>query len=385
MSGNKTLSVMNLFDVYPLFDIEITKGRGCHVYDADGTEYLDLYGGHAVVSVGHCHPVVVKAIEKQASQLMFYSNSVINPLQQQLAEKLGKISGYDDYSLFLVNSGAEANENALKLASFHTGRKRVVAFRRAFHGRTSAAVEVTDNPKIVSPLNSNNNVTFLPLNDIDAMCYELAKGDVAAVIIEGIQGVGGIRIPEADFLRVLREECNRYGTVLILDEIQSGYGRSGRFFAHQYSGIRPDIITCAKGIATGFPMGAVLISPMFKPSYGMLGTTFGGNHLACATAIAVLDIIEEEHLVENAAKVGQYLIDRLKEMPEIKEVRGLGLMIGIEMPFEVKELRRHLINVEHVFTGAASTDIVRLLPPLTLTIAQADDFLERFRRALTAL
>lgn len=385
MSGNKTLSVMNLFDVYPLFDIEITKGRGCHVYDADGTEYLDLYGGHAVVSVGHCHPVVVKAIEKQASQLMFYSNSVINPLQQQLAEKLGKISGYDDYSLFLVNSGAEANENALKLASFHTGRKRVVAFRRAFHGRTSAAVEVTDNPKIVSPLNSNNNVTFLPLNDIDAMCDELAKGDVAAVIIEGIQGVGGIRIPEADFLRVLREECNRYGTVLILDEIQSGYGRSGRFFAHQYSGIRPDIITCAKGIATGFPMGAVLISPMFKPSYGMLGTTFGGNHLACATAIAVLDIIEEEHLVENAAKVGQYLIDRLKEMPEIKEVRGLGLMIGIDMPFEVKELRRHLINVEHVFTGAASTDIVRLLPPLTLTIAQADDFLERFRRALTAL
>lgn len=385
MSGNKTLSVMNLFDVYPLFDIEITKGRGCHVYDADGTEYLDLYGGHAVVSVGHCHPVVVKAIEKQASQLMFYSNSVINPFQQQLAEKLGKISGYDDYSLFLVNSGAEANENALKLASFHTGRKRVVAFRRAFHGRTSAAVEVTDNPKIVSPLNSNNNVTFLPLNDIDAMCDELAKGDVAAVIIEGIQGVGGIRIPEADFLRVLREECNRYGTVLILDEIQSGYGRSGRFFAHQNSGIRPDIITCAKGIATGFPMGAVLISPMFKPSYGMLGTTFGGNHLACATAIAVLDIIEEEHLVENAAKVGQYLIDRLKEMPEIKEVRGLGLMIGIEMPFEVKELRRHLINVEHVFTGAASTDIVRLLPPLTLTIAQADDFLERFRRALTAL
>lgn len=385
MSGNKTLSVMNLFDVYPLFDIEITKGRGCHVYDADGTEYLDLYGGHAVVSVGHCHPVVVKAIEKQASQLMFYSNSVINPLQQQLAEKLGRISGYDDYSLFLVNSGAEANENALKLASFHTGRKRVVAFRRAFHGRTSAAVEVTDNPKIVSPLNSNNNVTVLPLNDIDAMCDELAKGDVAAVIIEGIQGVGGIRIPEADFLRVLREECNRYGTVLILDEIQSGYGRSGRFFAHQYSGIRPDIITCAKGIATGFPMGAVLISPMFKPSYGMLGTTFGGNHLACATAIAVLDIIEEEHLVENAAKVGQYLIDRLKDMPEIKEVRGLGLMIGIEMPFEVKELRRHLINVEHVFTGAASTDIVRLLPPLTLTIAQADDFLERFRRALTAL
>lgn len=376
---------MNLFDVYPLFDIEIVKGRGCHVYDNKGTEYLDLYGGHAVVSVGHCHPVVVKAIEKQASQLMFYSNSVINPLQEQLAEKLGRVSGYDDYSLFLVNSGAEANENALKLASFHTGRKRVVAFRRAFHGRTSAAVEVTDNPKIVSPLNANNNVTFLPLNDIDAACAELSKGDVAAVIIEGVQGVGGIRIPDADFLRVLREECNRYGTVLILDEIQSGYGRTGRFFAHQYSGIRPDIITCAKGIATGFPMGAVLISPMFKPSYGMLGTTFGGNHLACATAIAVLDIIQEEHLVDNAAKVGAHLIDRLREIPGIQEVRGLGLMIGIEMPFETKELRRRLIDVEHVFTGAASTNIIRLLPPLTLTVAQVDDFLDRFRRALASL
>lgn len=376
---------MNLFDVYPLFDIEITKGRGCHVYSADGTEYLDLYGGHAVVSVGHCHPVVVKAIEHQASQLMFYSNSVINPLQQQLATKLGRVSGYDDYSLFLVNSGAEANENALKLASFHTGRKRVIAFRRAFHGRTSAAVEVTDNPKIISPLNANNNVTFLPLNDINAVCDELSKGDVAAVIVEGIQGVGGIRIPDEAFLRVVREECDRYGTVLILDEIQSGYGRSGRFFAHQYSGIRPDLITCAKGIANGFPMGAVLISPKFKPSYGMLGTTFGGNHLACATAIAVLDIIEEERLVENAAKVGEHLIERLKAIPGIAEVRGVGLMIGIEMPFETKELRRRLIYDEHVFTGAASTNIIRLLPPLTLTMAQADEFIERFTRALSSL
>lgn len=376
---------MNLFDVYPLFNIEITKGRGCHVYSADGTEYLDLYGGHAVVSVGHCHPVVVKAIEHQASQLMFYSNSVINPLQQQLATKLGRVSGYDDYSLFLVNSGAEANENALKLASFHTGRKRVIAFRRAFHGRTSAAVEVTDNPKIISPLNANNNVTFLPLNDINAVCDELSKGDVAAVIVEGIQGVGGIRIPDEAFLRVVREECDRYGTVLILDEIQSGYGRSGRFFAHQYSGIRPDLITCAKGIANGFPMGAVLISPKFKPSYGMLGTTFGGNHLACATAIAVLDIIEEERLVENAAKVGEHLIERLKAIPGIAEVRGVGLMIGIEMPFETKELRRRLIYDEHVFTGAASTNIIRLLPPLTLTMAQADEFIERFTRALSSL
>lgn len=376
---------MNLFDVYPLFDIEITKGRGCHVYSADGTEYLDLYGGHAVVSVGHCHPVVVKAIEHQASQLMFYSNSVINPLQQQLATKLGRVSGYDDYSLFLVNSGAEANENALKLASFHTGRKRVIAFRRAFHGRTSAAVEVTDNPKIISPLNANNNVTFLPLNDINAVCDELSKGDVAAVIVEGIQGVGGIRIPDEAFLRVVREECDRYGTVLILDEIQSGYGRSGRFFAHQYSGIRPDLITCAKGIANGFPMGAVLISPKFKPSYGMLGTTFGGNHLACATAIAVLDIIEEERLVENAAKVGEHLIERLKAITGIAEVRGVGLMIGIEMPFETKELRRRLIYDEHVFTGAASTNIIRLLPPLTLTMAQADEFIERFTRALSSL
>jgi acetylornithine aminotransferase len=373
---------MNLFDVYPLFDIEITKGQGCHVYDANGTEYLDLYGGHAVVSVGHCHPTVVKAIEKQASTLMFYSNSVVNPIQKEFAEKLGKVCGYDDYSLFLINSGAEANENALKLASFHTGRKRVVAFRRAFHGRTSAAVEVTDNPKIVSPLNANNNVTFVPLNDIDAVRAELAKGDVAAVIIEGVQGVGGIRLPEVDFLKALREECTNTGTVLILDEIQSGYGRTGKFFAHQHAGIRADIVTCAKGIATGFPMGAVLISPMFKPVYGMLGTTFGGNHLACATAIAVLEVIESEHLVENAAKVGAHLISRLKEIPGISEVRGEGLMIGIEMPFETKALRSHLINVEHVFTGAASTNIIRLLPPLTLTIEQADQFIESFRRAL---
>ncbi|MBD5266880.1 MAG: aminotransferase class III-fold pyridoxal phosphate-dependent enzyme [Bacteroides sp.] len=373
---------MNLFDVYPLFDIEIDRGEGCHVYDNHGTEYLDLYGGHAVISVGHCHPEIVKAINEQASKLMFYSNSVINPLQKKLAEKLGKVSGYDDYQLFLVNSGAEANENALKLASFHTGKSRVIAYGKAFHGRTSAAVEATDNPKIVSPLNDNGHVTFLPLNDIDATVNELKKGDVCAVIIEGIQGVGGIRIPSEDFLRVLREECDQYGAVLILDEIQSGYGRSGRFFAHQYSGIRPDIITVAKGIANGFPMGGVLISPKFTPEYGQLGTTFGGNHLACATAIAVLDIFEKEGLVENAALVGSYLLNELKGLPGIKEVRGRGLMIGIELEFPAKELRRRLIFEEHVFTGAAGTNIVRLLPPLTLSMEEAETFLTRFKRLL---
>ena len=320
-----------------------------------------------MVSVGHSHPTVVKAIKQQAEKLIFYSNSVINDLQAQLAERLGKVCGYDDYQLFLVNSGAEANENALKLASFHTGRKRVVAFRKAFHGRTSAAVEATDNPKIVSPINDNGNVTFLPLNDIDAVCSELRKGD---------------RIPSPDFLRVVREECDANGTVLILDEIQSGYGRTGRFFAHQHAGIRPDLITVAKGIATGFPMGGVLISPMFKPAYGQLGTTFGGNHLACATAIAVLDVMESEHLVENAVRVGQHLLDNLRKIEGIKEVRGLGLMIGIEMPYAVKELRNKLIYQEHVFTGAASTDIIRLLPPLTLTMEEADEFLMKFNRAL---
>lgn len=374
---------MKLFDVYPLFDIEIERGKGCHVYDNHGTEYLDLYGGHAVISVGHCHPRIVKAIDEQASKLMFYSNSVVNPLQQKLADKLGRVSGYDDYQLFLVNSGAEANENALKLASFHTGKSRVLAYGKSFHGRTSAAVEVTDNPKIVSPINDNGHVTFLPLNDIQVTVDELKKGDVCAVIIEGIQGVGGIRIPEDDFLRVVREECDRYGAVLILDEIQSGYGRSGRFFAHQYSGIRPDIITVAKGIANGFPMGGVLISPKFKPEYGQLGTTFGGNHLACATACAVLDIFEDEGLVANAAVVGAYLLSELRGLPGIKEVRGRGLMIGIELDGPAKELRRRLIFDEHVFTGAAGTNIIRLLPPLTLTMQEAEVFLEKFKRLLS--
>lgn len=375
---------MKLFDVYPLFDIEIVKGKGCYTYDAEGNEYLDLYGGHAVISVGHSHPHYLKALNEQASKLVFYSNSVINGLQQRLAEKLGKVSGYDDYQLFLINSGAEANENALKLASFYTGKSRVLAFGKAFHGRTSLAVEATDNPKIIAPINANNHVTFLPLNDLEAVKAEVEKNDVCAVIIEGIQGVGGIRIPTPEFLNGVRDLCDQYGVVMILDEIQSGYGRSGRFFAHQYSGVRPDIITVAKGIANGFPMGGVLISPKFVPVYGQLGTTFGGNHLACAAAIAVLEIFENENLVENAREVGEYLIAQLKQIPEIKEVRGEGLMIGMEFDYPVKELRTRLIKEQKVFTGASGTNVIRLLPPLVLTKAQADDFIKRFKQALNA-
>ncbi len=373
---------MKLFDVYPLFDIEIVKGEGCYTYDADGNEYLDLYGGHAVISVGHSHPHYLKSLNEQASKLVFYSNSVVNGLQQRLAEKLGKVSGYDDYQLFLINSGAEANENALKLASFYTGKSRVLAFGKAFHGRTSLAVEATDNPKIVAPINANNHVTFLPLNDIDAVKSEMEKNDVCAVIVEGIQGVGGVRIPTPEFLIGVRELCDQHGVVMILDEIQSGYGRSGRFFAHQHSGVRPDIITVAKGIANGFPMGGVLIDAKFKPVYGQLGTTFGGNHLACAAAIAVLEIFEKENLVENAREVGAYLMSELKKMPQIKEVRGEGLMIGMEFDYPVKELRTKLIKEHRVFTGASGTNVIRLLPPLVLTKAQADDFIKRLKRAL---
>lgn len=373
---------MELFDVYPLFDIEIVKGRGVHTYDAQGTEYLDLYGGHAVISVGHSHPHYVEALRKQAENLVFYSNSVINSLQQKLADKLGKVSGYDDYQLFLVNSGAEANENALKLASFHTGRSRVLSFKKAFHGRTSLAVEATDNPKIVAPVNESGHITFVPFNDIDAVKAELAKGDVCAVIIEGIQGVGGVQIPNDTFLQELREECSAAGTVLILDEIQSGYGRSGKFFAHQYAGVRPDIITMAKGIGNGFPLGGMLISPAIKPSYGMLGTTFGGNHLACAAGIAVLEIFESENLVENAREVGEYLMSQLKELPGIKEVRGRGLMIGIEFEEPVKELRRKLLFEQKVFTGASGTNVLRLLPPLVLSKDDVDEFIKRFKAVL---
>ena len=373
---------MKLFDVYPLFDIEIVKGRGCYTYDSLGNEYIDLYGGHAVISICHSHPHYLEAINRQASNLVFYSNSVVNSLQQRLADKLGKASGYDDYQLFLINSGAEANENALKLASFHTGRSRIVAFGKAFHGRTSLAVEATDNPKIVAPVNAAGHVTFLPLNDIDAVRTELAKGDVAAVIIEGIQGVGGVQIPDDTFMQQLRQACTDTGTVLVLDEIQSGYGRSGKFFAHQYAGIRPDIITMAKGIGNGFPMGGLLISPMFKPVYGMLGTTFGGNHLACAAAIAVLEVMESENLVDNARNVGEYLMAELKKLPQIKQVRGRGLMIGLEFANPVKELRTRLLKEQHVFTGVSGTNTLRLLPPLVISREIADEFLSRFKAIL---
>ena len=376
---------MNLFDVYPLFDIEIVKGVGCYTYDKNGTEYLDLYGGHAVISIGHSHPYYVQKLTSQLEKLVFYSNSVQNSLQKELAEKLGKISGYEEYSLFLINSGAEANENALKLASFHTGRKKVVAFGKAFHGRTSAAVKVTDNPKIVAPVNEGLEVEFLPLNDINAVKKSLKNKDVCAVIIEGVQGVGGIQLPDDEFLVKLREECTATETVLILDEIQSGYGRSGRFFAHQYSGIKPDIITTAKGMGNGFPIGGVLISPMFKAVYGMLGTTFGGNHLACTAGIAVLDVMKSEKLVENAAKIGQYIIEKLKKYPQIKEVRGRGLMIGIEMENPAGEFRKKLLFEQKVFTGASGTHVVRLLPPLNLSKEDADLFLKRFENALNTL
>ncbi len=373
---------MKLFDVYPLFDVNIVKGKGCHVWDDKGQEYLDLYGGHAVISIGHAHPHYVEAISKQVATLGFYSNSVINKLQQEVADRLGAISGYDDYQLFLINSGAEANENALKLASFYNGRTRVVSFAKAFHGRTSLAVEVTNNPKIIAPINDNGHVTYLPLNDTEALKAELAKGDVCAVIIEGIQGVGGIQVPDTDFMKAMRQACDETNTVLILDEIQSGYGRSGKFFAHQYNGIRPDMITVAKGIGNGFPMAAVLISPKFTPVYGQLGTTFGGNHLACAAAIAVLDVMKEENLVENAAKVGTHLLEELKKFKGIKEVRGRGLMIGLEFEEPIKELRKQLLFEQKVFTGVSGTNVLRLLPPLCLSMQEADDFLTRLQHVM---
>lgn len=371
---------MNLFDVYPLFPVEIVRGQGCHVYDDKGVEYLDLYGGHAVISVGHAHPTYVKAISNQVARLGFYSNSVVNGMQRRLAEKLGKVCGYDDYSLFLINSGAEANENALKLASFHNGKSKVLAFRHSFHGRTTGAVKVTDIPKYIAPVNEGMQVTFVDLNDIEAVRAELSKGDYSSVIIEGIQGVGGIQLPDDEFLRQLRALCDQYEVVLILDEIQSGYGRSGKFFAHQYAGIKADLITVAKGICNGFPMSAVLIGPQFTPVYGQLGTTFGGNHLGCAGAMAVLDIMVKEKLVENAATVGGFLLDELKKMDGIKQVRGRGLMIGIEFEQPIKEIRSKLLFEQHVFTGVAGLNTIRLLPPLCLSKAEAEDFLTRFKK-----
>ncbi|WP_278364975.1 aspartate aminotransferase family protein [Phocaeicola barnesiae] len=373
---------MKLFDVYPLFDVNIVKGKGCHVWDDKGQEYLDLYGGHAVISIGHAHPHYVEAISKQVASLGFYSNSVINKLQQEVADRLGAMCGYDDYQLFLINSGAEANENALKLASFYNGRTRIVSFAKAFHGRTSLAVEVTNNPKIIAPVNDNGHVTYLPWNDVDVMKAELAKGDVCAVIIEGIQGVGGIQVPAPGFMQAIRQACDENGTVLILDEIQSGYGRSGKFFSHQYDGIRPDMITVAKGIGNGFPMAGVLISPKFTPVYGQLGTTFGGNHLACAAAIAVLDVMKAENLVENAARVGAHLMEELKKFEGIKEVRGRGLMIGLEFENPIKEIRQKLLFEQKVFTGVSGTNVIRLLPPLCLSMAEADEFLNRLHNVL---
>lgn len=373
---------MNLFDVYPLFDIEIAKGIGCRTYDNQGIEYLDLYGGHAVISIGHSHPYYVQKLTHQLETLVFYSNSVQNKLQVELAEKLGKASGYEDYALFLVSSGAEANENALKLASFHNGRKKVIAFNKSFHGRTSAAVRVTDNASIVAPINEGFDVEFYALNDIESVRKSLQNNDVCAVIIEGIQGVGGIRVPDASFLKALSAECTATGTILILDEVQSGYGRSGKFFAHQYADIRPDLITVAKGMGNGFPIGGVLISPLFKDSHGLLGTTFGGSHLACTAAIAVLDIIKVEHLLDNAAKVGAYLVEELKKIPQIKEVRGLGLMIGIEFDQPAKEIRNRLLFDKKIFTGASGTNIVRLLPPLCLSKSDAKLFIDSFKEVI---
>jgi len=377
---------MKLFDVYPLFDISIVKGLGCKVWDDKGQEYLDLYGGHAVISIGHCHPHYVEMMTQQMQRLGFYSNSVINPLQRDFAKRLGPVCGYDDYQLFLINSGAEANENCLKLASFKTGRTRVLSANKAFHGRTSLAVEVTNNPKIVAPINDNHHVTFLPLNDLASWEHELAKGDVCACILECIQGVGGIQLATAEFAQGLEKACRKYGTVLICDEIQCGYGRSGKFFAHQHLGIRPDLISMAKGIGNGFPMGACLISPEFVPIYGQLGTTFGGNHMACTAALAVLDVLEQEKLVDNAAEVGSYMLKRLKDFAvdhsEIIDVRGRGLMIGIEFDKPVKSIREALVYEQHCFTGASSGTMLRLLPPLCFTKADADDFIEKLNAVM---
>lgn len=376
---------MNTFPVYALYDIEPVCGKGSYVYTADGTEYLDLYGGHAVISIGHAHPTYVKAVSEQVGRLGFYSNSVKNSLQERLAERIGEVSGLTDYSAFFVNSGAEANENAIKLASFHTGRRKVLAMGRAFHGRTSGAVAATDNPAIRSPFNETDNVDFVALNDVAAAEAALASGQYAAVIVEGIQGVSGIHEPTSAFLMALQVSAHKNGTVVIADEIQSGYGRSGRFFAWQHTpGFKPDIVTCAKGIANGFPMGAVLISPNFTPVKSMLGTTFGGNHLGCAAALAVLDVIENENLIENAVSVGGYLLEQLRKIHGIKEVRGRGLMIGIEIEGDASDLRKRLLFEHHIFTGGAGKNVIRLLPALGLTRAQADRFLTSFNSLLNS-
>ena len=374
---------MNLFDVYPIIDIEPVRGEGCYVYDRNGNQYLDLYGGHAVISIGHSHPHYVRQITEQLQKIAFYSNSVVIPQQQQLADILGSISGCDDYRLFLCNSGTEANENAIKLASFRNGRKKVLSFGKAFHGRTHGAAVVTDNPSICAPVNNRDHVVYVPLNDIDAVTAALAKGDVCAVIIEGIQGLAGINCPDTDFLKALRVVCDQYDTELILDEIQSGYGRTGRFFAFQYAGIRPDIITTAKGMGNGFPVAGVLIHPKYEARYGMLGTTFGGGYMACVASVAVLEVMAQEALIENALKTGNYLMEQLKTIPQIKEVRGRGLMIGMEFSEPIATLRNKLIHEHRIFTGASSDkNVLRLLPPLTLKPEQADVFVGCLKKVL---
>ena len=374
---------MNLFDVYPIFDIEPVRGEGCYVYDRNDNQYLDLYGGHAVISIGHSHPVYVRRITEQLQKIGFYSNRVVIPQQQQLAGLLGRISGCDDYSLFLCNSGAEANENAIKLASFRNGRKKVLSFGKAFHGRTHGAAAVTDSTTICAPVNNRDHVIYVPLNDIDAVTAALAKGDICAVIIEGIQGLAGINCPDIEFLKALRIVCDRYDTDLILDEVQSGYGRTGKFFAFQYADIHPDVITTAKGMGNGFPVAGVLIHPKYKARYGMLGTTFGGGYLACAASTAVLEVMEQESLVENALKTGNYLIEKLKEVPQIKEVRGRGLMIGMEFAEPIAPLHERLIRNYRIFTGDSSNKhVLRLLPPLSLSIEQAGIFIKILKEAV---
>ncbi|WP_341843286.1 aspartate aminotransferase family protein [Chitinophaga caseinilytica] len=373
---------MKLFDVYPVNDITITKAEGSHVWDDQGNQYLDLYGGHAVISIGHTHPHYVQRLTDQLNKVGFYSNSIHIPLQQQLAEKLGKVSGKEDYQLFLVNSGAEANENALKLASFYNGKKKIIAFKKAFHGRTSLAVAATDNPKIVAPVNETDNVVFLPWEDLAALEAAFDKYEVSSVIIEGIQGVGGINVASAAFLQKIRSLCDQHNAVFIADSVQCGYGRSGKFFSHDHAGVNADIYTMAKGMGNGFPIGGIIIAPKFQPSYGMLGTTFGGNHLACAAALAVLEVIEKDHLIANAENVGNYLMDELRKFPEVKEVRGKGLMIGIELPEELAHVRKELLFKYRIFTGEAKPNVIRLLPSLALTKDQADQFLTAFKQAL---
>ncbi len=370
---------MNLFEVYKLWDIEPVKGLDTTLWDSKGEVYTDLYGGHAVISVGHSHPHYVKALSDQLGKLGFYSNAVQNSLQKKLAERLGKVCGYDDYALFLCNSGAEANENALKTASFHTGKAKVLAFRKAFHGRTSGAVAATDNPKIQAPFNATENIVFAPLNDLETVENELSKGDCAAVIIEGIQGVAGIYEPTSEFMHGLRALCDRYGCILILDETQSGYGRTGKFFAHQHYGVKADIVTMAKGMGNGFPIGGIIVSPEIKASFGMLGTTFGGNHLACTAALAVLDIIENEHLIENAAKIGEYFAEAFKDDKAVKEYRGKGLMVGLELNEEFIGLRDKLLFERHFFTGAAGANVIRLLPSLTVSRETAESFVKAWK------